>query len=170
MMRENRAVWPWYARLYMQIFFPKNYSKVKDMKKASKRGGPYIRTARWERSGIVEYLDDISKTDEHYFRVYENSDCWGLENVGAAVASHLPPLFAGFCKGFEKEERKFRPHLTLARIKYIRDREVLQEKLAEYRDTVFQKIQVEEIIYYESILRPGGPSYLPLATVPFKSG
>jgi KaiC/GvpD/RAD55 family RecA-like ATPase/predicted hydrocarbon binding protein len=107
MMRENRAVWPWYARLSMNIFFPKNYSRVKDMKKASKLGVPYINTAHWEHSGIVEYLGDISKTDEHYFRIYENSDCWGLENVGAAVASHLPPLFAGFCKGFEKDEREW---------------------------------------------------------------
>ena len=105
-MRERRAIFPWYTRLGMKLFIPENFSKVKDMKKASKLGGmPYIRTAHWERSGIVEYLDDISKTDEHYFRVYESSDCWGLENVGAAVASHLPPLFAGTCKGFEKEER-----------------------------------------------------------------
>ena len=27
--------------------------------------------------------------------------------MGAAVASHLPPLFAGFCKGFEKDEREW---------------------------------------------------------------
>jgi predicted hydrocarbon binding protein/KaiC/GvpD/RAD55 family RecA-like ATPase len=107
MMRENRAFWPWYARLWMKLLFPKNYSKVKDMKRASKLGLPYIRTARWERSGIIEYLDGVSKTDEHYFRVYDSADCWGLENVGAAVASHLPPLFAGFCKGFEKEEREW---------------------------------------------------------------
>jgi len=66
MMRENRAIWPWYARLSMNIFSPKNYSRVKDMKKALKLGVPYINTAHWEHSGIVEYLGDISKTDEHY--------------------------------------------------------------------------------------------------------
>ena len=107
MMRENRSFWPLYARVFMRSMFPKNYSRIKDMRRASKLGIPYIRTARWERSGIVEYLDDASKTDEHYFRVYESADCWGLENAGAAVASHLPPLFAGFCKGIEKEEREW---------------------------------------------------------------
>jgi KaiC/GvpD/RAD55 family RecA-like ATPase/predicted hydrocarbon binding protein len=107
MMRENWAVWPWYARTFMRLFLPRNYSKVRDMKKAARQGIPYIRTARWERSGIIEYLDELSRPDEHYFRIYENSDCWGLENVGAAVASHLPPLFAGFCKGFEKEVREW---------------------------------------------------------------
>jgi len=106
-MRERRRHFPLYARLFMKLFIPKNFSSVQDMKKAAKQGMPYIRTARWECSGIVEYLDDISKTDEHYFRVYESSDCWGLENVSAAVASHLPPLFAGMCKGFEKEEREW---------------------------------------------------------------
>jgi len=106
-MRERRCLFPWYARLYMALVIPNNFSKVKDMRKASKLGMPYIRTAHWERSGIIEYLDEISGTDEHYFRVYESADCWGLENVGATVASHLPPLFAGMCKGFEKEEREW---------------------------------------------------------------
>ena len=106
-IRDRRTLFAWYVTLSMKLFFPKNFSKVKDMKKASKLGLPYIRTAHWERSGIIEYLNDISKIDEHYFRVYEGSDCWGLENVGAAVASHLPPLFAGCCEGLEKEEREW---------------------------------------------------------------
>ena len=106
-MRERKSFLLWYVRLVIKFLIPKNFSKVKDMKKASKFGIPYSRTARWERSGIVEYLDDISKTDEHYFRVYENYDCWGLESAGTAVASHLPPLFAGTCEGLEKDEREW---------------------------------------------------------------
>ena len=58
-----------------------------------------------ERSGIIEYLEDVSKTDEHYFRVYENSDCWGLENIGTTIASHIPPAMAGQCMSFEKGGR-----------------------------------------------------------------
>jgi predicted hydrocarbon binding protein len=54
-----------------------------------------------ERAGVVEYLEDVSKADEHTFRVHENSDCWGFENVGAPMASYLPPSIAGACKGFE---------------------------------------------------------------------
>ena len=107
MSRDSWAIMPWYARTFVRLFVPRNYDKVKDMKKAARQGFPYIRTARVERSGIIEYLDELSRPDEHYFRIYENSDCWGLENVGAAIASHLPPLFAGFCKGFEKEEREW---------------------------------------------------------------
>jgi predicted hydrocarbon binding protein len=88
-------------------FFPKNFSKLEDMKKFSKvgGGGPWQRIARWERSGTIKYLEDISKTDEHYFRVYESSDCWGFENIGTTMASHLPPHMAGQVKGFEEDGR-----------------------------------------------------------------
>jgi predicted hydrocarbon binding protein len=57
--------------------------------------------------GIIEYLEDASKTDEHYFRVYESRECCGFENVGAAMASIIPPLLAGSCQGLEKEEREW---------------------------------------------------------------
>jgi predicted hydrocarbon binding protein len=85
-------------------FFPKKFSKVKDMKKFSKvvGGSPFGSGARMERSGILEYLDDVSKTDEHYVRVYENSDCCGFENIGTTIASHLPPAIAGQVMAFEK--------------------------------------------------------------------
>ncbi len=106
MMRESRASFPWQMRLLLKLA-PKDFSKVKEMKKASKLGIPYIKMAHFERSGIVEYLEDVSRRDEHYFRIYESSDCWGFENVGSTMASHLPPLFAGSYKGIEREERNW---------------------------------------------------------------
>jgi len=93
----KRALLPWRQR-FMLKFAPKNFSKVKDMKIMSNFGKQQLMK---ERSGIIEYLEDISKTDEHYVRIYENYDCWGLENVGAAIASYLPPLIAGSCKAME---------------------------------------------------------------------
>ena len=50
---------------------------------------------------FFDYLEDVSNTDEHYVRVSESFECWGLENVGIATASMLPPAFAGSCKGLE---------------------------------------------------------------------
>jgi predicted hydrocarbon binding protein/KaiC/GvpD/RAD55 family RecA-like ATPase len=109
--REGGRSFPWRLKLFAKFFFslqalgffPKNFSKVKDMKRMG--GGPWHRAAQWERSGIMEYLEDVSKTDEHYFRVYENSDCWGLENIGVSIASHIPPHMAGTLRGFEKDGR-----------------------------------------------------------------
>ena len=112
-MMSSFAPWRW--RLYMKSvtflqalgLLPGNYSTVKDMKTFSRNagGGPYGSAARMERSGIIEYLKDVSKTDEHYIRVYENSDCWGLDNVGTTIASHIPPALAGQCMSFEKGGR-----------------------------------------------------------------
>jgi len=106
---------PWRMRFLANLlfslqtagFFPKNFSRVKDMKKLSKihKGSPYGSSAKGERSGILEYLDDVSKTDEHYIRVYESSDCYGFENVGTTIASHLPPAIVGQVMAFEKDGR-----------------------------------------------------------------
>jgi predicted hydrocarbon binding protein len=92
---------PRYMKLLMKLIFPKNLSKVKDMKKYL--GGPYGKILREiDRIGIVEYLDVVSKTDEHHIRVYENSDCWGFENVGAPLALLLPSDTAGGLMSVER--------------------------------------------------------------------
>jgi predicted hydrocarbon binding protein len=113
--KELQKMFPWRTRLLIKflvslqslgLFMPRDFSKVKDMKKlVSLKAPSYFNYVTYERSGILEYLEDVSETDEHYFRVYENSDCWGFENVGAAMASHIPPAIAGQCKGLEKEDR-----------------------------------------------------------------
>jgi predicted hydrocarbon binding protein/KaiC/GvpD/RAD55 family RecA-like ATPase len=100
--RENEAVRRAFLTMRMRLalkFMPKSFSKVKDMKKVGNSIGNNIMGP--ERSGTIKYLEDASKTDEHYFRLYECSDCWGFENVGTTMASYIPPTFAGMCQGFE---------------------------------------------------------------------
>jgi RNA 2',3'-cyclic 3'-phosphodiesterase len=84
-----------------------------------------------------------------------------LQNIKSTIDLRLSGL------GFPAEERKFRPHLTLARIKSIRDTDVLRDLITEYRDFMYQKNLIEELVYYESILRSGGPVYLPLEKFAF---
>jgi predicted hydrocarbon binding protein/KaiC/GvpD/RAD55 family RecA-like ATPase len=93
------SLMPWYAKIFVKLFMPRSFSKVKDMKKFLKIGSKYIER---QRSGIVEYLEDISKTNEHYFRIYEGSECSGFENIGTVMASVLPPAVAGICTGLER--------------------------------------------------------------------
>jgi len=101
---------PWQWRLLFKLegpltalgFFPRSLSKVKNMRKMWR---VFWDVPQMERSAVVEYLDDASKTDEHYFRVYENADCWGFEGVGAAMASHLPAEMAGWFKAGEEGVR-----------------------------------------------------------------
>jgi len=100
-----REVFPYLSyrtRVLIKLFMPKNVSKVKDFKKLLRVFKGYARSRGF---GIVEYLDTVSKTDEHHFRIFESHDCWGFESVGTQMALLLPPLAAGQCKGFEMQKR-----------------------------------------------------------------
>jgi predicted hydrocarbon binding protein/KaiC/GvpD/RAD55 family RecA-like ATPase len=102
-IRQTLSLLPWYWKLLLKFFIPKSFNNVRNMKKL-------IRIGRyWEqyRCGTLEYLEDISRTGEYYFRVYESSECCGFENIGATMASFLPPLAAGACKGLEQVEREW---------------------------------------------------------------
>jgi predicted hydrocarbon binding protein/KaiC/GvpD/RAD55 family RecA-like ATPase len=103
MMRDVVHLFPWHMKLLFKHLIPRNLSRVQDMKKYCKLFAQ--RHFQFRRDGILEYLDDVSTTDEHYFRVYESRECWGLDNVGAAIGCIVPPLFAGGCKALEKDER-----------------------------------------------------------------
>lgn len=61
--------------------------------------------------------------------------------------------------GFLIEERQFKPHLTLGRVKAVTDTVNLKNILDRYRDIEFQKVEVKEVILFESILSPTGPIY-----------
>jgi predicted hydrocarbon binding protein/KaiC/GvpD/RAD55 family RecA-like ATPase len=97
LFKEMIPMFPWRMRLLFRLFMPKNFSKVKDMKKMAK----FFQLWRQRRWCILEYLEDISKTDEHYFRVHESYECCGLGEVGAAMASFLPSATTGMCQGLE---------------------------------------------------------------------
>jgi 2'-5' RNA ligase len=69
--------------------------------------------------------------------------------------------------GFDKENRAFRPHLTLGRVK---DRSVsrdVREVLEEYRDFVCGEFTANGLTVFQSILKREGPTYVPLAHAPF---
>jgi len=110
---ESLSAYPWSTRLGFKVLrsiqslglLPKRFSKVKDVKKMLKY--PPLNMVGKERSGILEYLEDISKADEHYFRVYENSDCVGFENIGVPMAYHMPPQLAGYCILGENNQRNW---------------------------------------------------------------
>jgi KaiC/GvpD/RAD55 family RecA-like ATPase/predicted hydrocarbon binding protein len=102
-MRQMMQFFPWHLRLGMKLL-PEDLSQVKDMKKILSR---FTASGRLERSGIPEYLEDISSPDEHYFRVYESSDCWAFAGTGAAMAAYHPSNTAGLCEAIEKNRREW---------------------------------------------------------------
>ena len=71
--------------------------------------------------------------------------------------------------GFPREERKFTPHLTLARARKGRSSNVTLEDLE--LDTVdIPKFTFKEMILFESNLRPEGPIYTKLKEFVFSKG
>jgi predicted hydrocarbon binding protein len=96
---DTYSLIPWHMKLLYKLFMPKSFSKVKDMKKVFERGFKPQYT-QW-RVSTAEYLNDISKTDEHYIRGYEHYECWGFENVGTSLGIMKTALTVGSLKGVE---------------------------------------------------------------------
>jgi 2'-5' RNA ligase len=64
--------------------------------------------------------------------------------------------------GFQPEDRSFRPHLTLGRMKSSRGKEELVGRMERYREEEFGDFEVERVVLFKSDLRPSGPIYTPL--------
>ncbi len=65
--------------------------------------------------------------------------------------------------GFKKENRNFSPHLTIGRIKFLKNKKGLLEKILKNCDKKWNKFEVKNFILYESILKKEGPTYIELA-------
>ena len=71
--------------------------------------------------------------------------------------------------GFKKDRQNFVPHLTIGRIKQIRDKKWFNEQLLKYREVFMQTTKVDKIILYESILTKQGPIYKEINTTMLKA-
>jgi len=69
--------------------------------------------------------------------------------------------------GFVTDRQNIVPHLTLGRIKSLRDRQLFQKVIDSARNIQSDEICVGECILFESILRREGPQYIKLACFPF---
>ena len=69
--------------------------------------------------------------------------------------------------GFEKEKRGFSPHLTIARLRDPRSSLALAQRHVESGFGPVE-FEVHETVIYESILRPTGSLYTPIAKLPLR--
>lgn len=67
--------------------------------------------------------------------------------------------------GIEPEKKVFKAHLTLGRVKYIQNEDVLSDFIIAHSNQKFQEIIIDEIILYESILKNREPVYNSLKKV-----
>lgn len=65
--------------------------------------------------------------------------------------------------GFPREERPFRPHLTLGRVKSSRGMPDTLAELERHREAAFGRMIVSRLTFFQSTLRPTGAEYSVLA-------
>lgn len=92
---------------------------------------------------------------------YDPKVIWfGIEK-NPELESLVQNIFAGLEKqGWKSDRQNFVPHLTIGRIKELKDKPLFQNIIRKYNVVEIQEENVSEITLYESILRREGPLYL----------
>lgn len=86
-----------------------------------------------------------------------------LYKLQADLESALEPL------GFPREDRPFKPHLTLARNKNPRQSQQVRKQVDAEADFAGGCEHVESLTFYQSVLSRAGPAYSVLSTHPLTS-
>ena len=86
--------------------------------------------------------------------------CPTLEALAAQVDKSLETV------GVARDQRAFKPHLTLARFRVPRPQPEIEEAISTNGPTVLGPITVREFFLFESILRSQGAEYRKLARFP----
>lgn len=113
-------------------------------------------------SGFGEFELKISGTG--VFRSYSDPRVlWaGIENGNKLL--QLSELINNelTTEGIIEDTGILKPHITLGRIKSLRDTGKMGSIIDRYKNIHFQDVDVSEVILYQSILRQTGPQYLPI--------
>lgn len=60
------------------------------------------------------------------------------------------------------EDKPFKPHITIGRIKHLKNKETFKKLTEQYQNTELQRLHITEVVLYESILLPQGANYIPI--------
>ena len=94
-----------------------------------------------------------------------------IDDKAAGIArlhGQIEPALAAL--GFQPDTRDFKPHITLGRIKSVRDHDALRRSAQPYTDEDFGPALAEDLVTCSSRLTPRGPIYTPLAKAPLTGG
>lgn len=68
--------------------------------------------------------------------------------------------------GFEPDRQNLVPHLTLGRIKNLKDKSLFQQTIDRFKSISSEALKVDSFILFESILKKEGPTYRSLELFP----
>lgn len=90
----------------------------------------------------------------------------GIEDPSNGLTTILDQLLERLTRlGFRYEERGFTPHLTIGRVKYVKDKQAALKALNEFKELYFGKQLVEAFKVKKSTLTQKGPIYSDLLVV-----
>ena len=119
-----------------------------------------------ETAAAFETFGDTDPTlypEVHRFKVPEGCHWQDIRetptNVGTALKHAMQEI------GFEPEDRKFSPHITLARIKSPGNANLLEAVLRKMEGFDMGISPVQSVLLYESILKPDGAVHKVLAEI-----
>jgi 2'-5' RNA ligase len=73
-------------------------------------------------------------------------------------------------RGYPREERRFKPHLTLGRVRSGRGKPELLERMENRFEADLGEFRVERLVLFKSDLRPTGPIYTELRALKLGGG
>jgi len=76
-----------------------------------------------------------------------------IENLANDVLDSVEEI------GFERDRQNFRPHVTVGRIKLIKDKRYFQQSIDKLKAEYLQDVKVNSFYLFESKLKPQGPIY-----------
>ena len=86
-----------------------------------------------------------------------NSGVESLAKIHKIIESRLNEL------GFQRDNRSFNPHITLGRVRGVRNRDLLVNAFLDVADTSFGEVNVNAVFLKKSVLTNRGPIYSNLA-------
>jgi 2'-5' RNA ligase len=89
----------------------------------------------------------------------------GIETV-KGISRHIDKVLSHL--GFKRDKRGFSPHLTVARVKFVRDKRALRHVFDAFEGVEFGKVDVASIKLKKSVLSPKGPTYSTVEEVEIK--
>lgn len=107
----------------------------------------------------VVWMDSEAAPDAPHAGATEDEDIPFMADMAHRVEEELVPL------GFERDDREFSPHITVARVKGGKNKEKLREVIEKYEDEHFTTFEVKGLTLKKSILKKSGPEYHTLETI-----
>ncbi len=117
-------------------------------------------TGAFPHLGFMKVVWIGSEVSSEETQTSNEEDISLLADIAHRVEEELIPL------GFERDDREFSPHFTVARVKGGKNKERLKRVVEKYEDEHFATLDVEKLTLKKSILKKEGPEYHTLEEIP----